>query len=42
MKCCGDVTGLVDQARAVGIVYLGIAKAVDTASREIPIEKLLM
>ncbi|GAB0192556.1 lipase member K-like [Grus japonensis] len=40
MNCCDDVIGLLDEGKAVDIVYLDITKAFDGVSHEIPIEKL--
>ncbi|GAB0207040.1 mitochondrial enolase superfamily member 1 [Grus japonensis] len=37
-----EMTGLVDEGRAVDIVYLDIRKAFDTMSHKILMEKLLM
>lgn len=42
MNCCDDVIGLLDEGKAVDIVYLDITKAFDGVSHEIPIEKLVM
>ena len=36
------MTGLVDEGRVVGIVYLDFTKAFDTVSRKILLENLLV
>ena len=38
---CDEMTGLVDERRAVDIVYLDFSKAFDTVSHKILVEKLV-
>jgi len=42
MKFCDEMTGLVDERRAAGIVCLDFRKDFDTVSQNIFIDKLLM
>jgi len=42
INLCDEMTGLVDEGRAVDVVYLDFSKAFDTVSHKILIERLLM